>query len=148
MKVEAQIAINGSQAAVWKTIADIRNAAAIVSGIEKVEVLHEPAQGFAGLKWRETRLYFGSLAAIDKWITEAEENRFYKTRAEMDGFVFITTLTLSEEGGNTKVTSSHETIAQGLVAKLKSLPMVFFRGVLKKAILQDLLDYKSAIEER
>lgn len=125
---------------------DIRNASAIISGIEKVEILDKPASGLVGLKWRETRMYFDKPAAIDKWITESVENSFYKTRAEMDGFIFLTTMTVSESGGGILLESAHETKSQGIMAKIKSLPMVFFKGMLRKAIQQDLDDIKKAVE--
>jgi carbon monoxide dehydrogenase subunit G len=60
MGVEAQVTINGSKAAVWAAITNIENAADIISGIEDIEVLEKPADGLVGLRWRETRLYFGS----------------------------------------------------------------------------------------
>jgi hypothetical protein len=148
MIVEAQITINGTNRAVWTAITKIRNAAEIISGIEKIEILNEPANGLEGLKWRETRMYFGKPSAVDKWITTAVENKFYKTRAEMDGFIFITTMAISEISDNIRLTSSHETIAQGIIAKIKSIPMIFFKGMLKKAILQDLNDIKSAVEHK
>jgi hypothetical protein len=91
-------------------------------------------------------MYFGKPTAIDKWITDAIENKCYTTRAEMDGFIFLTTLTISENGDGIKLTSSHETKSQGIIAKIKALPMIFFRGMLKKAILQDLKDIKNAVE--
>jgi carbon monoxide dehydrogenase subunit G len=148
MIVEAHITINGTRTAVWSVVSDIRNAAGIISGIEKIEILNEPSTGLVGLKWRETRMYFGKPAAVDKWITEAVENEFYTTRAEMDGFVFITTMKISETGEDVKVSSSHETQAQGIAAKIKALPMILFKGMLKKAILQDLTDIKRAIEQK
>ena len=147
MIVEAQVTINGSKAAVWAAITNFRNAAEIISGIEKIEILNEPANGLAGLKWRETRMYFGKPAAVEKWIFDAVENEFYKTKAEMDGFIFLTTVTIAENSGSIKLSSSHETQPQGIIAKMKSLPMVFFRSILKKAILQDLNDIKSAVEQ-
>ena len=146
MTVEAQITINSNKTAVWTAITNIREAAEIISGIEKIEILSEPVNGLVGLKWRETRMYFGEPAAVDKWITDAIENTFYTTRAEMDGFIFITTMTISESGDNIRLTSSHETQSQGIIAKIKSLPMIFFRGTLKKSILQDLNDIKTAVE--
>lgn len=146
MIVEAQITISRPAAAVWAAITDIRHFTDMIGSVEKTEILNEPASGLVGLKWRETRMYFGKPAAIDKWITEAVENKFYRTRAEMDGFIFLTTLTLSAEGEGTRLSSCHETRSQGFVAKLKSLPMIFFRGVLKKAILQELNDLKAAVE--
>jgi len=43
---------------------------------------------------------------------------------------------------------SHESKPQGIVAKLKAIPMrLFFKGVIKKALLQDLNDIKSAVEK-
>ena len=146
MKVVAQITINANKTDIWTTITNIQNAAEIISGIEKIEILNEPLNGIVGLKWRETRMYFGKPAAIDKWITEVVENENYKTRAEMDGFIFLTTMSISETGGNITLTSSHETISQGIIAKIKSLPMIFFKGILKKAILQDLTDIKNFVE--
>lgn len=148
MIVEAQVIINSDATAVWTAISNIRNAAQIISGIEKIEILHEPVTGLVGLKWRETRIYFGKPTAIDKWISDASENKFYKTKAEMDGFIFTTTMTVSESGDKIRLTSSHETKPQGIVAKIKSLPMFFFRGMLKKAILQDLNDIKTAVEHK
>lgn len=148
MTVETQVTIHGSKAAAWAAITNIRHAADIISGVEKTEILNEPADGLVGLKWSETRMYFGKPSAIDKWITEAAENKFYKTRAEMDGFVFVTTMTISESGDKIILTSSHETKAQNFMAKIKFLPMIFFKGMLRKAILKDLNDIKAAVEHK
>ena len=146
MIVEAQVTINGSRAATWDAITNIENASKTISGIENIEVLEKPASGLVGLKWRETRMLFGKPATAEKWITEAAENTFYKTRAEDGGFVFLTTMSISESSSGTTLTSSHESQPQTIVARL-TVPMLFlFRGVMKKAILQDLNDIKSAVE--
>jgi len=147
MLVEAQVTIKGSKAAIWAAITNIENASATISGIEKIEVLEKPANGIVGLKWRETRMLFGKPASADKWITEAVENAFYKTRAEDNGFVFLSTMSISESGGGITLTSSHDSKPQSIVARLMSIPMGFlFKGVAKKALLQDLNDIKSAVE--
>jgi len=91
-------------------------------------------------------MYFGKPATVEKQITDAVENEFYKTSAEDSGFLFLSNMSISESSGGITLTSSHETIPQGIAAKLKSLPMVFFKGVLRKALLQDLNDIKSAVE--
>jgi hypothetical protein len=147
MTVEAQITINGSKAAIWAAITNIENASEIISGIENIEVLEKPANGLVGLKWRETRMLFGEPATVEKWITDAAENEFYKTRAEDRGVVFITTIRISESSGGMTLTSSHDSQPQGIVARLMSIPMFLFKGVAKKAILQDLNDIKSAVEQ-
>lgn len=146
MIVAAQVTINASKAVVWAAMANIANAAEIVSGIEKIEMVERPANGIIGLKWRETRMLFGKPATVEKWITEAKENEYYTTRAEDSGFVFITTNRISGSDGSVTLTGIHETQPQGFSAKLKSLPMVFFKGVIKKATLKDLNDIKAAVE--
>jgi len=148
MLIEAQVTINASKAAIWAAITDIENASKTISGIEKIELVEKPANGLVGLKWRETRMLFGKPATVEKWITDAAENEFYKTRAESDGFVFLTTKSLSESSGGITLTECHDSKPQGMVAKLMSIPMMFlFKGVAKKALLQDLKDIKAAVEQ-
>src|SRR6516162_4555328 len=149
MIVEAQVTINGSKPAIWAAITNIENASETISGIENIEVLERPANGLVGLKWRETRMLFGKPATAEKWITDAAENEFYKTRAEDGGFVFLATKSISESNGGMTLTECHESKPQGIVARLMSIPMVlFFKGVIKKALLQDLNDIKSAVEQK
>ena len=147
MIVETQVTIKGSRAAIWAAIKDIENSAEMISGIEKIEILERPAKGLIGLRWLETRMYFGKPATVEKRIIEATDNEFYKTRAESDGFVFSSTMRISERSDGVTLTSSHDSQPQGIVAKLKSIPMPLFKGMVKKALLQDLNDIKSAVEE-
>jgi hypothetical protein len=147
--VDVQVTINATKAAIWTAITDIENAAETISGIEKIEILEKPATGLAGLKWRETRILFGKPATAEKWITDAAENEFYKTRAEDNGFVFLSTTRISESDGGLTLASCHETKPQGFVARLMLIPMgLLFKRVAKKALLQDLNDIKSAVERR
>lgn len=148
MLVEVQVTINGSKAAIWAAITDIENASEIISGIEGIEVVEKPARGLVGLKWRETRMLFGKPATAEKWITDAAENEFYKTRAESDGFIFLSTMSISENSGGMTLSSSHDSKPQTMVARVMSIPMgLFFKGVAKKALLQDLNDIKAAVEK-
>lgn len=148
MLVETQVTINGSRSAIWTAITNIEHAAETVSGIEKIEVLEKPANGLVGLKWRETRMLFGKPATADKWITDAVENEFYKTRAEDQGFVFLSTMSISEGGGGMTLTSSHDSQPQTMAARIMSIPMgLLFKGVARKALLQDLNDIKTAVEQ-
>jgi hypothetical protein len=147
MIVESQVTIQGTRPRVWAAITNIENAATFISGIEKVEVVEKPASGLVGLRWRETRMYFGKPATVEMWITDAAENEYYKTRAESDGFLFLSTTSISEGSGGVVLVSSHETRPQGMVARLKSIPMPFFKGVIKKGLRQDLNDIKSAVEK-
>ena len=146
MIVDAQLNINGSRAAIWAAISDIENAAQIISGIVSIEIVNKPADGLVGLRWRETRMMFGQAATVEKWITEAVDNESYKTRAESDGYIFLTTNRISDTASGVILASAHESLPQSLKAKLSMPMMLLFRGVIKKAILQDLNDIKSAVE--
>ena len=147
MIVEVQVVINGSKAAVWAAITNIENAAETISGIEKIEVVEKPATGLVGLRWRETRMLFGKPATAEKWITDAAENEFYKTRAEDGGFVFLSTMSISQNSGGVTLTSSHDSQPQSIAAKFMSIPMgLLFKGVAKRALLQDLNDIKAEVE--
>jgi hypothetical protein len=57
-------------------------------------------------------------------------------------------MSISESSnGSMTLTSAHDSQPQGLKATLMSIPMrLFFKGVIKKAILQDLNDIKAAVE--
>jgi len=85
---------------------------------------------------------------VEKWITDAAENEFYKTKAEDGGFVYLTTKSISESNGGITLTETHESEPQGIVAKFLSIPMgLLLRGVAKKYLLQDLNDIKAAVEQ-
>jgi hypothetical protein len=149
MLVEVQVTIQGSKAAIWAAMTDIEGAAKIIRGIDNIEVVERPAHGLVGLKWRETRMLFGKPATAEKWITDAVENQFYKTRAESDGFIFLSTTSISESSGGFTLTSFHDSQPQSFTAKLMSIPMgLLFKGVASKALLQDLIDIKSAVEQK
>ncbi|HEX2640162.1 MAG TPA: SRPBCC family protein [Pyrinomonadaceae bacterium] len=148
MIVEAQVTINGSKTAVWDVITDIENADQRLSGIEKIEIVEKPAAGIVGLTWRETRIYFGKPATVEIRITDAAENEFYKTRAESDGFLFLSTLSILGNGDGVTLATSHDYLPQGFAAKVKSVPMFLFKGMIKKALMQDLTDIKSAVEQK
>jgi Polyketide cyclase / dehydrase and lipid transport len=146
MLVEAQMTIQGSRAAIWAAITNIENAAETIKGIQKIEIVQRPASGLVGLRWRETRMLFGKPTTVEKWITEAVENESLQTRAEDSGFLFLTTMRITDGSGGMTLVSSHDSKPQGLVARLKSTPMFLFKGVIKKAIVKDLTDIKAAVE--
>jgi carbon monoxide dehydrogenase subunit G len=149
MNIEVQVDINGTKEEVWKVITDIENSTETIRGIEKIEVLEKPADSFVGLKWRETRTMFGKTATEVMWITDAEENKSYKTRAESHGAVYVTKFDLSEEGKNVRLTMNFEGTPQTFGAKIMSALM---GGMMKKsteeALMQDLMDIKAKVEDK
>jgi len=149
MLIEVQVAIAGSKEAVWAKITDIVNASKTISGIQKVEILEKPPIGIVGLKWRETRKLFGKTATEVMWITDAVENEFYKTRAESHGFIYECKFRIAEQDGKSVLTMTHDGKPQAVMAKVLSKLLGFMlKGAMKKAILKDLNDIKSAVEQQ
>lgn len=147
MVVEAQVTINAPRADVWAAITDIEHAADFISGIEGIEVLDKPARGLVGLRWRETRMLFGKPGTAEKWITHAVEQESFSTRAEEQGFAYLSTMRMAQGSDGITLTSVHVSEPHGIVAKVLAIPMrVLFKGVAKKALLQDLHDIKAAVE--
>jgi len=147
MEVSVNVAINGSKESIWQAITDIESAVDRISGIEKVEILEKPEDGFIGFKWRETRTMFGKEATEVMWVTDAEENKRYQTRAESHGAVYISTFTIEEKedhcvltmGFGSQATRLDSRLMQGLFGKL-------MKKGLKKDMKKDLEDIKAFIE--
>lgn len=56
-------------------------------------------------------------------------------------------MSISEGNGGVALVSFHDSQPQCIAAKIMSIPMgLFFKGVAKKALLQDLNDIKAAVE--
>ena len=146
MIIEARVDIAGTVDRIWALIADIEGAAESIEGIERIEILERPATGLIGCRWKETRMYFGKPATVEKLIIAAVEREFLTTRAESDGFEFLSTTSISESEEVVTLTGTHESRPLGLVARLKLLPMPLFKGMARRLILKDLNDLKRAIE--
>lgn len=147
MIVDAQITINGGRAAVWNVMTDFESATKFIKGIIGIEIIEKPATDLVGLRWRETRMLFGKPATVGKWITDAIEGEFFTTRAESDGYIFLSTTSIAENGnGAVTLTTSHDSLPQTFAAKLSAPMMLLFKGVARKALLQDLQDIKAAVE--
>jgi carbon monoxide dehydrogenase subunit G len=148
MKLEVEVRINASKEKVWGIIADIENSINTIAGIEKIEILEKPETGLVGLKWRETRTLFGKTATEVMWITEVEDQSFYKTRAESHGMVYLTTMAVEPAGVETRLSMAFEGIPQTFAGKLMSATMGrFMANATKKALQKDLEDIKNAVEK-
>ena len=148
MALEVEVTIEGPKEDVWNVITDIENAPDAITGIEKIEILEKPSDGLVGLKWQETRTLFGRTATEIMWITDAVENEMYKTRAESHGAVYITSLVVSNQDAKTRLTMEFDAAPQTLSAKvMAAITSIFFKKATKKALMQDLIDIKAAVEQ-
>ena len=147
MGVKADVLISAPRSEVWSVITDIEGSVDVIGGIDSLEVISKPDSGLVGLKWEETRTIFGRSATETMWITEAEENKYYKTRAEQPGVVYVSQLSLEEVGDSTRLTMSFDATQSGFGQRiLAGIMGVFINSSTKKMIAQDLQDIKNNIE--
>lgn len=146
MKIAVSEDINAPRERVWSIVTDIDSWVDTISGIDAVEVLNRPASGVVELKWRETRVLFGKEAVETMWITAAEENHWYETRAENHGAVYATRISLDDLQGKTRLTMAFSSRPTTFVARLMSFMGYLFRGTMQKMIKQDLADIRQAAE--
>lgn len=149
MKMHTSTNINAEPSKIWTAITDIKNSADMIKGIIKIEVLEEPEEGIIGLKWKETRLMFGKEAEETMWITDAEENVYYRTRAESHGSVYISELRITPiDAESCELSMTFDGTPTSFFAKLMSAVMMpFFKGSMVKMLEQDLSDIKRFVEE-
>lgn len=149
MNVEVDVSINAPRDRVWKIISDIEKSVDVISSIEKIEVMENPDSGLVGFKWRETRTMFGKEATEVMWITDAEENASYQTRAESHGSIYVTKLQITDEGEGCVLAMSFEGTPQTFGAKLMwALTGFMARGSMRKALDKDLADIKTTAEQK
>lgn len=149
MALKADVIIDGPIKDVWKKISEIEKSVEFISGIDKIVVLEKPDQGLVGFKWEETRTMFGKSAVETMWITKAVENDFYQTRAERPGIVYISTLRVSDQEGKTHLVMEFEAEFLSFGTRMLGAIMgVFFNGVTRKALQQDLEDIKANVERQ
>ena len=146
MVVSGEVRIEGTRVAVWSVVSDVDRWAKIIKGVKQIEVIACPTVGISGLRWKETRLLFDKPETVEKRVTESTEQEFFTTRAEQDGFLFTATLRLTDQGSGVLLTSSHRTAPQTMAARWRSLPLFLFKGLIRKALLEDLTDIKEAVE--
>lgn len=149
MKLSVSVQINASAEEVWKGITDFENCANYIQGIKSLEILEQPQGTWNGFKWKETRIMFGKEATETMWITNFEENKFYETRAENHGAIYISTMSIEPNENGSTLTMSFAGEAQSLMGKIMSKAMGWMMiKPMKKMLLQDLTDIKNHIEAK
>ncbi|MCH4887877.1 SRPBCC family protein [Acidaminobacter sp. JC074] len=149
MKVESKISISGSKKDIWSVITDIEHSDQNISGINSIEIINKPEDSLIGLKWKEARTMFGKEAFETMWITHAEENTYYQTRAESHGAVYISKFTIKEKDDTCELTMGFEGTPQSMLGKIMN---AIFSGMMKKSTLKtidlDLQDIKKVVESK
>lgn len=147
MTVTVSQEINAPRERVWQLITDTDSWTDTITAIHSVEVLDRPATGVVGLKWKETRTMFGKEATETMWITAAEPNQWYETRAESHGMIYKTRVAVDDANDKTRLSMqfSGEPVTFG--AKVMSLMSFMFNGTIRKCLKEDLADIRQVAEK-
>jgi carbon monoxide dehydrogenase subunit G len=138
--------IDAPREQVWNLITDFDTWSDTISGIVSIDVVDRPESGVIGLKWRETRVMFGKEAVETMWITAAEPNRWYETRAENHGAIYTTRLSLEDANDKVVLTMTFSAKATTLVSRLMSVISFMFNSTLTKMLQKDLQDIRRVAE--
>ena len=149
MDVSVEVDILAPKDLVWDAVTNIDQWEGMISGIMSLEILHRPVDGLIGLKWSETRKVFGKVSTETMWVTDAEDLSFYRTRAENQGAIYISNISLTEIGDATRLTQSFSMSSDTIFSKLITLVMgAMLKRSLRKLILADVNDIKAFVESR
>ena len=130
---------------VFERITDFANAADVVSGITRVEMLTDGPVG-QGTRFRETRVMFGKEATEEMEVKSFDAPRAYALGAESHGSRYLSTFTLTEKDGGTDVHLVFEATPLTLFAKIMSVVMKPMMKKVMEECAKDLDDIKNAIE--
>jgi len=132
---------------VWEVATDLAGMPAVMSGIERVEVLTDGPFS-VGTRWRETRRMFGREASEEMRVVEAEAPNSYLVHADSHGMHYVTSFAFRAAGDDTtEVTMAFGGEARSSMSKV----LGFVTGPLsvrsvRKAVEQDLADLATACE--
>ncbi|MEM9907437.1 MAG: SRPBCC family protein [Cyanobacteria bacterium P01_D01_bin.44] len=128
---------------VFTTVADISQYSQAVPHITKIEYLSDQKTG-VGTRFRETRLMKGKEAVTELEVTEYIENDRVRLVSDSHGTVWDTVFTVRPDSGQTTLTMVMDAKAYQLLPKLIN---PFIKGMIKKAIMQDMNAVKTYCEQ-
>ncbi len=130
---------------VFRKFSDFPNAADMIEGIVRVEMLTDEPIG-KGTRFNETRVMFGKEATEEMEVTEFDPHKKYTLSAISCGAKFDSTFTFTEHDGGTRVDLDLQTKSLTLMAKLMSPLGALMMGSMKKCVQADMDQIKAACE--
>ncbi|WP_115787572.1 SRPBCC family protein [Arthrobacter silvisoli] len=133
---------------VWAVISDIPGSAAILSGIDSVQMISEGPYG-EGTRWKETRTMMGRQETVEMWVAETEPPRSTTVKARQGGAEYTTRFALTERDGGTDLTLTFgaEILKPTLLSKVT---MALFgkigMGITRGALSKDLAEIAAKAE--
>ncbi len=150
MRVEVSREVAAPAERVWAIIIDLAGSPAVISAIDKVEVLAGPEPLGVGTRWRETRTMMGKSATEEMWVTAVDPGKSYTVAAESAGAAYESTFHVTPSGAAAStLTLSFEGRPQSTSKKVLSATVGRLMGpATRKALAKDLADIAAAAESR
>lgn len=146
--MQVSISVDAPVQTVWDVLTDLDAASETIDAIVSIERLGGPEFGI-GTRWRETRSMFGRTAAEEMEIVDVQAPTSYTVAAESHGARYRTVMSVTPEGAASVLSMSFEgeptTMMARIVSKITG-PLV--NSAMRKALMADLADLKSAAEAR
>lgn len=141
MRVSASQVVRAPMARTFEIFTDVEHCAGRIKGVKRAQLLSEMRQG-VGVRWRETRDFFGKDADADKEITAMDAPRSFHVESRVDGTLYLSAFEFAEgpQPGSTVVTWTHTSRAMTLGAKLMSPLLFLMQGTMAKYMKKDLAD--------
>lgn len=130
---------------VYGLFTDLERVAALVQGIEQIEILSDGSFGI-GTRWRETRVMFGRPASEILEVTACDPPGSYVTETESHGMRYRASWQFEPTGSGTRVTIELTGTPLSRFAKLASPLTAVMAGSITKLVRQDLRDMAAAAE--
>jgi hypothetical protein len=124
---------------------DMEHAAGRVKGIKKVEIRSEARSGL-GLRWGETRDFFGDDATVEKAIVAFEPGRSFRVESTNEGMHSVSVFEFAETAAGCEVTWTHDLTPLTFKAKLMSPMLWLMKGTVLKYMKDDLADLTAFLE--
>lgn len=137
--------VNALREEVFAVAADLRNAAANIRGIEKLEVLTDGPIG-VGTRFRETRTIFGKGSTEEMEITAFNPPEGYTVETDSCGAHMRAEYHFISDIAGTHMRVDFDCRPTSFFAKLMSPLAALMTGPMKKCIDADMEDVKAAAE--
>jgi carbon monoxide dehydrogenase subunit G len=134
---------------VWEVATDVAAWEAVLSGVDRIEVVSPPGPFGRGLRWRETRTIARRSQTEEMWVSAVDPGRSCTVESDSRGVHYVSTFAFAPAGDGSDLTLTFAAEVQGTVKRLLVglMARVMTRSVAKQ-LARDLEDVVAAAERR
>lgn len=149
VRIEVVREVAAPPAAVWALIADVVDTAALIRGIDGVELVSGSVPVEVGTTWRETRTMLGRRATQELTVIAVDEGRSYTVTTHANGADLESTIRVEPgpDGSTLSITLASQSTSR-LGSVMAATVGRAFEGAARSVLAQDLTDIAMAAEAR